>query len=457
MATKPSSWSPASPSEQLHAPPKILSYAFNQDQTCFACGTETGFRVYNCDPPKETARREETQPGNQGGIAIVAMLFRTNIFALVGGGENPRYPAKKVMIWDDYQNRCIGELRFRFPIKAVLLRRERVVVVLESAIYVYDFADLRVVDHIETGPNPRGLCALCPSSSNLVLACPSPRKGHVHIELYHLQKTHSFQAHESAISCIALDNQGNYLASASENGTLIRIFATLNGQLLHELRRGTDRANICSISFNADCSFLAVSSDKGTVHVFSLTQASSSSTPSNAQTNSNNTSNSPYDLTSDSPLPVRHRSSSSGPYGFSDESSQIPNPNASGEDDSFGKARSGSLAFIKEKAMGYLPKYFSSRWSLAQFHMPPELNTSWASPLAAVRGPIVAFGQEPNTLIIISDNGLEYKCRFDPLQGGECEVLSAHRWLRHDDSANGDRDRADSMRSSESNEDWIML
>lgn len=36
------------------------------------------------------------------------------------------------------------------------------------------------------------------------------------------------------------------------------------------MRRGVDRAKICSIALSTDVQWLAVSSDKGTVHIFSL-------------------------------------------------------------------------------------------------------------------------------------------------------------------------------------------
>jgi hypothetical protein len=45
------------------------------------------------------------------------MLFRCNIFCLVGGGAVPRYPPTKAIIFDDAQARAIGELSFRSKVR----------------------------------------------------------------------------------------------------------------------------------------------------------------------------------------------------------------------------------------------------------------------------------------------------------------------------------------------------
>lgn len=247
---------------------ELLFVGFNQDHICFACGTDNGFRIFTADPFKETFQRVF----NKGGIGYVEMLFRCNILALIGGGRNPRYIPSKVMLWDDNQNRCIGELSYRSDVKAVKLRRDKVVVVLAFKIYVYNFSDLKLIDTIDTGANEKGLCALCPSTSNTVLACPSTQVGHVRVELYDHKKTTLITAHETALACFALSFDGQRLATASEKGTLIRIFDTYSGRLVQELRRGADKAEIYSIAFNSTREWLAVSSDRGTVHIFKLNE-----------------------------------------------------------------------------------------------------------------------------------------------------------------------------------------
>mmetsp|Transcript_25590 Transcript_25590/g.57867 ORF Transcript_25590/g.57867 Transcript_25590/m.57867 type:complete len:308 (-) Transcript_25590:123-1046(-) len=247
----------------------MLFAGFNQDSGCFACGTTNGFVIYNVDPFRETFKRVFPN----GGIGIVEMLFRCNLLAIVGGGRNPRYPTNKVMIWDDHQNKCIGELKFRTEVHAVRLRRDRVVVVLESKVFVYRFKDLKLLDQITTVANPKGLVALCPEANNNVLAVPGLNRGIIRIELYDIAKATLIKAHDADLAQFALSADGCRLASASEKGTLIRIWNCHNGEPLRELRRGMDRAEIYCIAFNPASTFLACTSDKGTVHIYSLTGA----------------------------------------------------------------------------------------------------------------------------------------------------------------------------------------
>jgi len=83
------------------------------------------------------------------------------------------------MIWDDHQGKCIGELSFRSPVRAVRLRRDRIVVALEHKVLVYNFADLKLLHQIETCSNTKGLVALSAAADSTVMACPGLHKGQV--------------------------------------------------------------------------------------------------------------------------------------------------------------------------------------------------------------------------------------------------------------------------------------
>jgi len=245
---------------------KILNISFNQDQGCFAVGTEKGFLIFNSYPFRDTFQRDF-----DAGIGVVIMLFRSNILALVGGGAHPKFPPTKVVLWDDHQMKCIGELSFKSDVKDVRLRKDHIVTILERRIYIYQISDLKLLDVIDTCSNPLGLCALT-SKEPTILISPNKKKGYIRITNYGTNSNINIKAHESSISNLSISQDGRLCATASDKGTLIRVFSTVDGKLMQELRRGTDKANIRCISFDKSSKWLACTSNKGTVHIFSLAE-----------------------------------------------------------------------------------------------------------------------------------------------------------------------------------------
>ena len=87
-------------------------------------------------------------------------------------------------------------------------------------------------------------------------------------------------AHSSPLHALDLSPDGEILATASETGTLVRIFSTSNCARIGELRRGVDPAIIYSIAISPSSALLAVSSDKSTLHIFDLPTTNQSRTGS---------------------------------------------------------------------------------------------------------------------------------------------------------------------------------
>ena len=92
------------------------------------------------------------------------MVNKSNIIVLVGGGESPKWPTNKVIVWDDLKEKIIGELSFNAEIKSVKVNRAILIVVLFCKTYIFNFLDLTLIDCLDTYDNPSGLVdAVIPS------------------------------------------------------------------------------------------------------------------------------------------------------------------------------------------------------------------------------------------------------------------------------------------------------
>ena len=263
-------------------PRKILYVEFNYDSSYFMIGTDIGFQVHQSYPLALKFSRVLN-----GGIGIVKNLNKSNIFGLVGGGVSPKYAPNKLLLWDDKKGKEIYEFRFNSYVSNCFIKLKYIFVFCKDTINILSMKTMKTVEVILTINNEEGVGTISSAIDKYILCWPDLAKGNIAIKDFselksssvtinasNLEKNSifknklSFQAHESKICFLKLNKEGDKLATASKRGNIIRIFDTIKGCIIQELKRGSGDANIYSINFAFDNNFLAITSDHGTAHIF---------------------------------------------------------------------------------------------------------------------------------------------------------------------------------------------
>ncbi|KAG2191404.1 hypothetical protein INT46_007851 [Mucor plumbeus] len=365
---------------------QIISVNFNQDFSCISVGTKSGYRIYNCDPFAKCYTKADSN------IGLIEMLFCTSLVALVG--SNYELPSRKLRINNTKRESTICELSFHSPILSVKMNRKRLIVVLEGQIFVYDISNMKLLHTIDTIPNPEAICALSPSSENCYLACQPLRSSDYYttssssssnsslnyngigdIEIYDantMKLANIVQAHKSTISCISMNSEGTLLATASEKGTVIRVFAIPSADKVYQFRRGSYSAKIYSMSFNLVSTLLCVSSDTDTVHIFKLSSNNDSSDNHSFENNEQ-----------PSTISMRRRS---------------------------------SLQHIGRSMGSFLPDRLTDMWE------PSRHFASLKLPSVGVRSLVALSSTTPQVLVVTAE-GYFYQYNIDLENGGECVLL----------------------------------
>lgn len=243
----------------------LLYMSLNQDQTLLIVGTERGFKLYDTIPFKLKYERIL-----DGGIGLIEMMYKTNIFGLVGGGKNPKYTPNKVILWDDYQTKILNEFKLTSSVKNLKLKKDKIIIVCEQRIYVYSTDKYKLIENIETFKNELGAIGINTDQEFTVMGFPHTTEGFIKVKYYEKSQEVEINAHDTLITCISINSDGSLVATASMKGTIIRVFSVNDGQFLEEFRRGKDKADISCICFDEYSSWMGVCSQKGHVHIFSM-------------------------------------------------------------------------------------------------------------------------------------------------------------------------------------------
>ncbi|KAK1290247.1 Autophagy-related protein 18b [Acorus calamus] len=252
-----------------HSSSPIICASFNQDNSCFAIATKEGFKVFDARTGRLCYEKA------MGAFSIVEMLFSSSLLAIVGAGEQASLSPRRLCLFNTITGASIRELNYLTSILAIRVNRKRLIVVLLEKTYIYDLNSLVILDAIDTVPNTRGLCAFSPASEGCYLALPaSTTKGSVLIyNTMELRSHCQIDAHRSPLAAVVFSSNGLYIATASEQGTIIRVHLVSQATKSYPFRRGAYPSTIYSLSFGPSTELpdiLACTSSSGSVHVFSL-------------------------------------------------------------------------------------------------------------------------------------------------------------------------------------------
>ncbi|KAF7652419.1 hypothetical protein LDENG_00097120 [Lucifuga dentata] len=243
--------------------------SFNQDSTSLALGTKTGYKLFSLTTVEKLDCIHESAESPD--VYIVERLFSSSLVVVVSSATPQR-----MNIYHFKKGTEICNYSYPDAILAVRLNRQRLVVCLEESIYIHNIKDMKLLRTLLSTPsNPSGLCALSVNHSNSYLAYPgNATMGEIVVyDTNNLSTVTMIPAHDSPLAALTFNASATKLASASERGTVIRVFSIPEGLRLFEFRRGMKRyVTISSLSFSPDGQFLCASSNTETVHIFKLEQ-----------------------------------------------------------------------------------------------------------------------------------------------------------------------------------------
>ena len=239
--------------------------SFNRDSKFLTIGTDKGFLLYQTDPFKGPLERKF-----EGGIAAVEMSNSSNYLALVPKGQTPKNN-NQVIIWDDQNNKELGQLKFNNQVISVKCSKNFLFVICLTRIYMYNINTLKFLDSVTTLENPNGLFAISGEKGYLNYAYPHKRaKTGIIIINRKLKEAFAFPEFRNGASKMEMNYDGTLLITANKIGTKFRVRSCFDGTILQKFYRKHQATSVYSISLDQESHFMAFRTARDTIYLFSV-------------------------------------------------------------------------------------------------------------------------------------------------------------------------------------------
>ena len=214
----------------------INNISFTSDNFMFSFGTEDGFYIYNIKPFELVSHLKL-----EGGILFTEILDHSNLIIFVGDGTSQKYPNNKVFFWDESNQKFISEIRLNQQITNIKINSEYIFVITINQVFVFYIKTLENKEKYETySHNENGVFTLCKNRRKTLFAFPEKELGYVKIIQFENEiverKEIKILTHVSKIACLSLSYDGKYISTASDAGTIIRIFKIDTEEMTHEFK-----------------------------------------------------------------------------------------------------------------------------------------------------------------------------------------------------------------------------
>lgn len=297
------------------------------------------------------------------------------------------------------------------------------------------------------------ICALSPSSENCYLAYPLPQKASsssfappshtppnsTHVpptsgevllfDAVKLEAVNVVEAHRSPLSCVTFNNEGTILATASDKGTIIRIFSVPDAHKLFQFRRGSMPSRIFSMAFNITSTLLCVSSATETIHIFKLGPQGSRSAEDGEEPSSPSKSNSPFTR--------RLSQASDASYdqpGEEDDDAESPTAMTTRKPNGtlMGLLRRTSQHVginLASTVGGYLPKGVAEMWEPSRDFAWIRLPKSSSGTAPGQLRSVVAMSANSPQVMVVTNEGNFYVFSIDLAKGGEGMLTKQYSYV----------------------------